>query len=119
MSVKSPIAITALASVSALGKNENEVWNRYTNDESYLKPHAIGNRQQYAGFLDREAQKEVEALRLSDHKYKSLDNSVLYAMLASRKAIAKAGWSKNDVFGINIGSSRGATDLFEQHYRYM
>jgi 3-oxoacyl-(acyl-carrier-protein) synthase len=38
-------------------------------------------------------------------------------MLASRKAIAKAGWSKQDVFGINIGSSRGATDLFENHFK--
>jgi 3-oxoacyl-(acyl-carrier-protein) synthase len=37
-------------------------------------------------------------------------------MLASRQAIAKAAWSKNDSFGINIGSSRGATDLFEQHF---
>ena len=117
MSVKSPIAITALASVSALGKNENEVWNRYTNDESYLKPHAIGNRQQYAGFLDREAQKEVEALRLSDHKYKSLDKSVLFAMLASRKALLQTGWDKEAIFGINIGSSRGATELFEKYYK--
>ena len=38
-------------------------------------------------------------------------------MAASRKAIQNAGWSSNDVFGINIGSSRGATDLFEKHHR--
>ena len=38
-------------------------------------------------------------------------------MLVSRKAMATAGWTQEDTFGINIGSSRGATDLFEKHYR--
>ena len=38
-------------------------------------------------------------------------------MVASRKAIEKAGWTKEDIFGINIGSSRGATDLFEKHFQ--
>jgi 3-oxoacyl-(acyl-carrier-protein) synthase len=41
----------------------------------------------------------------------------LYAIAASRKAIQNAGWTPNDIFGINIGSSRGATDLFEKHYQ--
>jgi 3-oxoacyl-(acyl-carrier-protein) synthase len=41
----------------------------------------------------------------------------LYAIAASRKAIQNAGWKPNDIFGINIGSSRGATDLFEKHYQ--
>jgi hypothetical protein len=35
-------------------------------------------------------------------------------MEASRTAIKQAGWSSH-IFGINIGSSRGATDLFEKH----
>ncbi len=59
----------------------------------------------------------VEALKQSDIKYKFLDKSVLYAMAASRKAIENAGWTSNDIFGINIGSSRGATDLFEKHFQ--
>jgi 3-oxoacyl-(acyl-carrier-protein) synthase len=67
--------------------------------------------------LDADSVVAVDTLRQSDSKYKSLDNSVLFAMLASRKAIAKSGWSKNDIFGINIGSSRGATDLFEHHFQ--
>ena len=41
----------------------------------------------------------------------------MYAIAASRKAIQNAGWTPNDIFGINIGSSRGATDLFEKHHR--
>ena len=41
----------------------------------------------------------------------------MFAIAASRKAVEQAGWNSDDVFGINIGSSRGATDLFEKHYK--
>ena len=58
----------------------------------------------------------VKSLRESDAKYKSLDDSVLYAILASRAAVKQAGWAKDTIFGVNIGSSRGATGLFEQHH---
>jgi 3-oxoacyl-(acyl-carrier-protein) synthase len=55
-------------------------------------------------------------LKASYIKYNSLDKTVLFAMAASRKAIQKAGWKAEDNFGINIGSSRGATELFEKHH---
>lgn len=58
----------------------------------------------------------VETLRQSDSKYKNLDDSVLFAMAASRLAVEQAGWNAEDIFGINIGSSRGATGLFEKYY---
>jgi 3-oxoacyl-(acyl-carrier-protein) synthase len=38
-------------------------------------------------------------------------------MAAARKAVQNAGWNQGDIFGINIGSSRGATDLFEKHHQ--
>lgn len=55
-------------------------------------------------------------MALSDGRYKHLDPSVLYAMIASRDAIDRAGWEAGENIGINIGSSRGATQLFEHHY---
>jgi 3-oxoacyl-(acyl-carrier-protein) synthase len=67
--------------------------------------------------LDSNSFAKIEALKQSDSKYKFLDNSVLYAMETSRKALEQAGWTSNDVFGINIGSSRGATALFENTTR--
>jgi hypothetical protein len=67
--------------------------------------------------LDSNSFAKIEALKQSDSKYKFLDNSVLYAMETSRKALEQAGWTSNDVFGINIGSSRGATALFEKHHK--
>ncbi|NNK18484.1 MAG: beta-ketoacyl synthase, partial [Maribacter sp.] len=47
---------------------------------------------------------------------KDLDSSVLYAIFASRMAIEKSGWTANDNFGINMGSSRGSTSLFEKNH---
>lgn len=111
------ISITAIASVSPLGNESETIWNNYQNPNLCFQSRFLDQKETLVGPLDEDSKAQIEALRQSDSKYKFLDNSVLYAMLASRKAIAKAGWSKNDVFGINIGSSRGATDLFEKHFQ--
>ena len=111
------ISITAIASVSPLGNDSETIWNKYQNPNPCFHQHFLDQKETWVGALDDNSKAQVAALRVSDSKYNSLDNSVLYAMLASRQAIAKAAWSKNDSFGINIGSSRGATDLFEQHFK--
>ncbi len=111
------ISITAIASVSPLGNDSETIWNNYNNPNPLFQNQFIDHKNTWVGELDADSKAAVNTLRQSDNKYKSLDNSVLYAMLAARKAIAKAGWSKQDVFGINIGSSRGATDLFENHFK--
>jgi 3-oxoacyl-(acyl-carrier-protein) synthase len=111
------ISITAIASVSPLGNDSETIWNKYQNPNPCFQQHFLDQKETWVGALDDNSKAQVAALRVLDSKYNSLDNSVLYAMLASRQAIAKAAWSKNDSFGINIGSSRGATDLFEHHFK--
>ena len=110
------ISITAIASISPLGNDSETIWNNYQNPNPCFESRLLDQKETWVGALDDNSQAQVADLRASDSKYNSLDHSVLYAMLASRQAIAKAAWSKNDSFGINIGSSRGATDLFEQHF---
>jgi 3-oxoacyl-(acyl-carrier-protein) synthase len=111
------ISITAIASLSPLGYDPKTIWENYRNQLHYFKMTDFATRQALAANLDAQSQAMVEALRKSDIKYRSLDNSVLYAIAASRLAIARAGWKKDDLFGINLGSSRGATHLFEKHYQ--
>jgi 3-oxoacyl-(acyl-carrier-protein) synthase len=82
----------------------------------FFKTKAFGNDNAFAAELDPDSKAIIETLRKSDSKYKSLDNSVLYAIAASRQAIAQAGWKTGDDFGVNLGSSRGATELFEKHH---
>ncbi len=111
------ISITAIASISPLGNNPKTIWGNYLNNQHCFIEKQFGNKKAYAAVLDSESKKEVDILKDFDHKYKSLDNSVLFAIAASRKAVANAGWKKGDDFGINIGSSRGATELFENHFQ--
>jgi 3-oxoacyl-(acyl-carrier-protein) synthase len=111
------ISITALASISPLGNDPKTIWGNYKNADHCFTSQFLDHRQTLVALLDEDSKAATEALKQSDIKYKSLDKSVLYAMVASRKAIENAGWTSEDVFGINIGSSRGATDLFEKHYK--
>ena len=111
------ISITAIASVSPLGNNPKTIWENYKSANHCFTNHFLDHKNTWVAKLDDDFNQIVVALKQSDIKYKSLDKSVLYAMAASRKAIQNAGWTSEDVFGINIGSSRGATDLFEKHHQ--
>ncbi|WP_452597602.1 beta-ketoacyl synthase N-terminal-like domain-containing protein [Pontimicrobium sp. MEBiC01747] len=107
-----PISITAIASISTLGLSAEQVWNSYKTKAHHitLKNGALVSE------LSKDAKAEILKLKTSDLKYKALDNSVLFAIYSARQAIQQAGWKAEDNFGINIGSSRGATQLFENYY---
>lgn len=111
------ISITAFSSISPLGNNAEEIWEKYLDNQHCFSKQFLDQQQTSVAALDVESKQIVAEVRESDIKYKFLDDSVLFALTASRKAVEKAGWNKEDVFGINIGSSRGATDLFEKHYK--
>ena len=111
------IAITAFSSISPLGNNTDAVWKKYLDNQHCFSKQFLDQQETSVAALDQESKQIVAEVRESDIKYKFLDDSVLFALTASRKAVEQAGWSSNDVFGINIGSSRGATDLFEKHYK--
>jgi 3-oxoacyl-(acyl-carrier-protein) synthase len=111
------ISITAIGSVSPLGKDTKTIWENYLNDKHCFAPKYLDHNNTLVASLDANSNEVIAALQTSDNKYKSLDKSVLFAMAASRKAIQEAGWNKDSIFGINIGSSRGATDLFEKHHQ--
>ena len=85
------------------------------NDHCFIET-SVGSLNALIAPLNSDSKKQIQELKKSDNKYKSLDSSVLFAIAISRKAVEKAGWKKSDTFGINIGSSRGATELFEKHH---
>ncbi|MEB8328504.1 beta-ketoacyl synthase N-terminal-like domain-containing protein [Flavobacteriaceae bacterium KMM 6897] len=111
------ISITALASISPLGITMEESWESYLKDEHHLVAKKIGDAKAWVAPLSKHAKEEIDKLKTTDTKYKSLDNSVLYAMYAARKAMEMAGWKSGDNFGVNVGSSRGATALFEKYHQ--
>ncbi|PCI07297.1 MAG: beta-ketoacyl synthase [Flavobacteriaceae bacterium] len=111
-----PISITSIASISSLGRNSTSIWKNYLNKQHCFSIKDFNDEAAFVATLSDDDSKEIEKLRKSDKHYNDLDKSVLMAMYASRKAIEKANWKSGD-FGINIGSSRGATELFEKYHK--
>lgn len=111
------ISITAFSSISPLGNNTQAVWEKYLDRQHCFSKQFLDQQETSVAALDAESKQIVSEIRESDPKYKFLDDSVLFALAASRQAVKQAGWGSDDIFGINIGSSRGATDLFEKHYK--
>lgn len=116
LALAQPVSIMSVASFSPLGNNAEEVWKNYLTDNTLITRILSGNKTVSAVPLPDVLKHEVLQLRQSNSKYAALDDSVLFGILASRQAIKAANWKGGDNFGINIGSSRGATGLFEQHY---
>ncbi len=114
--MQKPISITAISSISPLGKTLDEAWENYQNNSHHIIEKSFKNGSALVAQIPKASKQEIEILRQSDNKYKSLDDTVLYAIFASRQAIKNAGWNGSDNFGINIGSSRGATHLFETYH---
>ncbi len=102
--------------MSPLGSTLKEAWQSYKNKEHYFSLSEINGSETWAAPLSTSARLLVEELRQSDSKYKKLDDSVLFAMVASRMAVKQSGWGNSTDFGINMGSSRGATKLFEEYH---
>ena len=112
--LKQPIAITGISAISALGHNPASISRNYAHKSHFLSYKA--DFQAWVGELPEETKNQVESIRGENRNYQELDPSVLYAIYVSREAMKIAGWQKGDDFGINIGSSRGATQLFEKYY---
>ncbi len=108
------IAITGLASISALGNSYEQIWESYKSKASALKYSSALDA--WVGGLSDSTMHEVENIREENRNYQHLDPSVIYAIYCSRLATKQAGWQQKEDFGINIGSSRGATQLFEKYY---
>lgn len=115
--MKQKIAITALASFSPLGNTPEVIWHKYLSPKTVISTKDFNGNKQFVAAIPQEIRNEIEALRKSESKYKALDETVLMALLTSRKAVEMAGWQQGDDFGINIGSSRGATQLFEKYHQ--
>lgn len=114
--MQKPISITAIASISPLGKSLDETWKSYQNNQHCITEKSFQNKTVLVAEIPEAAKQVIETIKQSDNKYKSLDNTVLFAIYASREAIKQSGWNGSDNFGINIGSSRGATQLFETYH---
>lgn len=104
-----------MASVSALGDAEDQVWQNYSEGKSLINNRDFGKFSALVSSIPENCRLAIQQLK-SIKNYKDLDPSVLMAIYISRKALAHSDWHDKE-FGINIGSSRGATHLFEKYFK--
>ena len=76
--MKQPISITAVASISALGSNLEEVWQNYLFDEHFLSEKDVNGKKVFVGQISEENQKIIADLKRSDSKYKNLDDLEMF-----------------------------------------
>ncbi|MBU3680483.1 MAG: beta-ketoacyl synthase [Flavobacterium sp.] len=114
--MQTPVSITALASVSPLGHCPEEIWQAYLLPSHHLDVVVLGKRKVHAGIMAVDTQNWVNRLREEQAHYQSLDPTVINAIAVAREAVVQAQWNKDSSFGVNFGSSRGATTLFEQYH---
>lgn len=112
-----PIYINGISTISALGRDaetpETSGWNTYKSGKSKLQIREVSGQPTYVGALSKTDRNAIEKLRLSNKLYEHLDGSVLMAMYCARQFQLN---NKSNL-GVNIGSSRGATGLFEAYHK--
>ncbi|WP_026913955.1 beta-ketoacyl synthase N-terminal-like domain-containing protein [Christiangramia portivictoriae] len=114
--MKNPISIDAIASVSPLGSAAEEIWNNYLQNSHHFSRITAAEGSWWAGKLPEQLDRQLAELQQEDSRYRHLDRSVLMAILTGRKLKEQTGYT-NSNSGLNIGSSRGATELFEKYHK--
>ena len=116
--MKNPISIDAIASISPLGSYAEEIWSNYLHDSHRFSKKTTTEKSWWAGELSEDLNNELLELQQEDSRYRHLDRSVLMAILTGRKLKNELGFNNRNS-GLNIGSSRGATELFEKYRDFL
>lgn len=114
--MKHPIYINGFGSISALGHEPVGVLKHYKNNSTHFSKLSWKTNSVWGAKLSNASSKEIEKLSQAHLKYKDLDLSVLMAIFSARQALSSLTFNPKST-GINIGSSRGATELFEKHHK--
>jgi len=114
--LKYPIYINGFSAISALGHDQNAINENYENGSTHFSTLKLNSSSVMAASLSSESLEELTKLSQENSKYKDLDKSVLMAIYTARQAMSGLDFNAEST-GINIGSSRGATGLFEKYHK--
>ena len=109
--------ISGMGSLSAMGSNQEDIWEHYSQGSTRITNCCFNSCDTPVGKLHPEEELLLKNLRKENPHYRRLDKTVLLSILAARKAVDQAGWDSNEYASINLGSSRGATQLFEKYHK--
>lgn len=115
--LKEPIYINSIASISALGCSKEEIWANYLQSKPLFQLVDFNSFEHWVSFLNESVNNDLKRVAHNEHRYKALDKTVLMALFVSR-IIGNSTLQGKSNFGINFGSSRGATKYFEDSYQH-
>lgn len=114
--MKKPIYIHHINSISALGSNKTEVWESYKNAKLGFKAKNFDGTKVMVSAISDDDQKAINKIRAERKLYNKLDKTALMAIFVGRKLFENINNNQSPI-GINIGSSRGATQAFEKAHQ--
>ncbi|RRO24373.1 beta-ketoacyl synthase N-terminal-like domain-containing protein [Flavobacteriaceae bacterium 14752] len=117
--MKTPVYINEVSSISALGSTPAEVWVNYKKAKARFEERCFHNTKVMVSALCKNDEEVLEHIRTERKLYNKLDKSALMAVYVGRQLFQKTNNNLSQ-YGINVGSSRGATQTFERaHQNYL
>jgi 3-oxoacyl-[acyl-carrier-protein] synthase II len=110
------LAIVGLGSVSAQGHSREQIDAAYTRGRTRLVSRGFGAKAAAVGPLSADAQERVNAFVEEHPRYAELDRTVKLGLFCADQAFGQSEWSPRENIGVVVGSSRGATGLFERYH---
>jgi 3-oxoacyl-[acyl-carrier-protein] synthase II len=110
------LAIVGLGSVSALGRSRDDVDAAYARGGTRLVAREFGAKLAAVGPLSAEAEQNVDSFLEEHSRYGELDRTVKLGLFSADQAFRQSQWTPEADIGIVVGSSRGATGLFERFH---
>lgn len=111
------VIISGMGSISSMGSNAAEVWKNYSAQSTRITSCCFNDCDTSAGKLHTEEAELVKQVRKENLHFRRLDKTVLLSIIAARQAVKQANWKAEDNMSVNLGSSRGATQLFEKYHK--
>ncbi len=108
-----PLAVLSIGSLSPLGSNSAAIHSAYQQGRPQF-----GDRQPWAARLTEDAESACQQAVSGHRAYRHLDRSTQMGIAATRLAWSAAQHLTNQSASVCIGSSRGATGLWEQNHQH-
>ena len=112
--MEQPIYISAISSVSAVGSGSGSQYEAFQKKNSAIGHGNLDGTVSPIAAIPEDIKSEILSME-GKVPFSSVDPTVLYSIYTARKALQDSGWTDGN-FGINIGSSRGATHLLERYH---
>ena len=109
------IAIQGQGAIGPWGTSQNA--DTLLGKQAFISHKTLNEESWPVAALPEAEAKALEALRHNHKPYRQLDRSVLLAIRAAREALAHQSFNDADRVGVNMGSSRGATETFENYHQ--